>query len=83
MPLRERIVSETQLAYNAMTVGVFELLQAKREQIHAGRAYVEALRSYWTAQAEVDQLLAGRLPAGWDENPPMVDHVTPARRNGH
>ena len=83
LPLRERIVRETQLAYNAMTVGVFQLLESKREQIQAGRAYVEALRSYWTAQAEVDQLLAGRLPAGWDENRPMVGQVAPGRRNGH
>ena len=83
LPLRERIVSETQLAYNAMTVGVFQLLESKREQIQAGRAYVEALRSYWTAQAEVDQLLAGRLPAGWDENKPAADPVTPGSRGQH
>jgi cobalt-zinc-cadmium efflux system outer membrane protein len=80
LPLRERIVSETQLAYNAMTVGVFQLLESKREQIKAGRAYVEALRSYWTAQAEVDQLLSGRLPAGWDEKRPALIPVAPGAR---
>jgi outer membrane protein, heavy metal efflux system len=62
VPLRQRIVDETQLQFNAMSVGVFQLLQAKRDQIETARAYVEALREYWTARADVDQLLAGRLP---------------------
>lgn len=62
LPLRQRIVDETQLQFNAMNVGVFQLLQAKRDQIETARAYVQALREYWTARAEVDQLLAGRLP---------------------
>jgi cobalt-zinc-cadmium efflux system outer membrane protein len=50
------------LPFNAMNLGVFQLMQAKRDQIEAARAYVQALREYWTARAEVDQLLAGRLP---------------------
>jgi len=61
LPLRERILNETQLQFNAMNAGVFQLLLAKRAQIEAGRAYVEALRDYWIARAEIDQLLAGRL----------------------
>jgi outer membrane protein, heavy metal efflux system len=62
LPLRQRIVDETQLQFNAMSVGVFQLLQAKRDQIETARAYVAVLLEYWTARAEVDQLLAGRLP---------------------
>jgi cobalt-zinc-cadmium efflux system outer membrane protein len=61
LPRRERIVNEAQLAYNAMSIGVFQLLQAKRDQIETGRAYVETLRDYWLARAELEQLLAGRL----------------------
>jgi outer membrane protein TolC len=64
LPLRQRIVDETQLQFNAMSVGAFQLLQAKRDQIEAARTYVELLRSYWTARAEVDQLSIGRVPAG-------------------
>lgn len=37
LPLRHRLVQQTQLQYNAMQVGVFQLLQAKREEIEAGR----------------------------------------------
>jgi cobalt-zinc-cadmium efflux system outer membrane protein len=63
LPLREQIVNDTQLEYNAMSAGVFQLLEAKRAQIAAARAYVELLRDYWVARAEADELLAGRLPS--------------------
>jgi cobalt-zinc-cadmium efflux system outer membrane protein len=62
LPLRQKILDDTQLEYNAMSVGVFQLLEAKRAQIEAARSYVELLREYWTLRAEADQLLAGRLP---------------------
>jgi outer membrane protein, heavy metal efflux system len=62
LPLRQRIVDNTQLEYNAMGLGVFQLLQAKRDQISAAAGYVDLLREYWTLRAEVDQLVAGRLP---------------------
>jgi len=61
LPARERIVEETQLLYNAMSVGAFELFQAKRDQVHTESAYVDVLEDYWIARAELDQLLAGRL----------------------
>jgi outer membrane protein TolC len=64
LPLRQQITNETQLQFNAMNIGVFQLLQAKRDQMEAARAYVELLREYWTARATADQLLAGRLPRG-------------------
>lgn len=64
LPLREQIVEGTLLQYNAMSVGVFQLLQAKRAQIQAAEAYVGLLREYWTARASAEQLLAGRIPAG-------------------
>jgi cobalt-zinc-cadmium efflux system outer membrane protein len=62
LPRRERILNATQLQYNAMSVSVFQLLMAKREQVETARSYVEALRDYWTAYAEAEQLKSGRLP---------------------
>jgi cobalt-zinc-cadmium efflux system outer membrane protein len=44
-----------------MQIGVFQLLQARRDQIDAGRAYVQTLLEYWQARAALDQLMAGRL----------------------
>lgn len=63
LPARERIVNQTQLQFNAMSVSVFQLLLARRDQIEAARSYVEALREYWTARAEAEQLRSGRLPS--------------------
>jgi cobalt-zinc-cadmium efflux system outer membrane protein len=59
LPLRSRIVKETQLEYNAMQEGAFQLLLAKREEIAAGAEYVEELREYWIAKAELGRILAG------------------------
>jgi cobalt-zinc-cadmium efflux system outer membrane protein len=46
---------------NAMASSPFELLQAKREQLRTASLYIDALRDYWIARAELDLLLAGRL----------------------
>jgi outer membrane protein, heavy metal efflux system len=63
LPLRERIVHETQLQYNAMQLGVFELLRAREQQIQAAIAYIETLLDYWLAHTDLEQLLSGRIPS--------------------
>jgi outer membrane protein, heavy metal efflux system len=62
LPLHEHIVNETQLHYNAMQLGPFRLLRAREQQIQTAVGYVEALREYWLARADIGQILAGRLP---------------------
>jgi cobalt-zinc-cadmium efflux system outer membrane protein len=62
LPLRQRIVQQSQLQYNGMQVGVFQLLQARQAQIDAGRSYVEAIKSYWLARAELEGAVGGGLP---------------------
>lgn len=64
LPLRGRIVDQTQLQYNAMQVGVFQLLQAKQAQIDAGRAYLEIVKDYWLARADLEGAVGGALPDG-------------------
>lgn len=61
LPLKQRILEQAQLQYNAMSIGVFQLLQAKREQVEAASAYIDRLREYWTLRTSAQQLLAGRL----------------------
>jgi outer membrane protein, heavy metal efflux system len=63
LPLRERIVNEAQLQYNAMQLGPFQLLRAKEQQIETAVAYIETLRDYWLAHADAGQILSGRLPS--------------------
>lgn len=61
LPLRRRVVEETQLQYNAMQVGLFQLLEAKRDEIEAGGGYVESLTDYWVARAELERAVGGEL----------------------
>lgn len=60
LPLRQSIVDQTQLQYNAMQIGAFQLLQAKRDQVEAARTYLALLRDYWTAKTELELGLRGR-----------------------
>jgi cobalt-zinc-cadmium efflux system outer membrane protein len=63
LPLRRRVVDETQRHVNAMDVSVFALLQAKQSEIDAGRLYLDALRDYWMSRAELERATGGVLPA--------------------
>ena len=62
VPLQELTVNEAQLHYNAMQLGPIDLLRAREQQVHAATAYVEALRDYWIAYSDYQQLSSGRLP---------------------
>jgi cobalt-zinc-cadmium efflux system outer membrane protein len=64
LPVRERVVRETELQYNAMQIGPLDLFRAKEQQIETAARYVESLRDYWTARADLGLILAGRLPPG-------------------
>ena len=63
VPAQQRVSEQTLLQYNAMQIGVFQLLQARREQLDVELAYVDTLREYWSARAELEALLAGRRVA--------------------
>lgn len=61
IPLRMSITHHTQLQYNAMEATPFQLLQAKRDEIEAGAASIEALRDYWLARTALEQIQSGRM----------------------
>jgi len=61
LPLRERVVQHAQLRYNAMLLGVFQLLLARREQMDAYRDYLGSVRDYWTARADLERAAGGSL----------------------
>ena len=62
VPLRKRISEELLLRYNGMLISVFELLADSREQAAAVNAYIEAVRDFWFADAELQMALTGRSP---------------------
>ena len=61
LPTRTRVTEESQLEYNAMQIGPFQLLQAKQEEVKTGAESVEALRDYWVARAELEKAVGGSL----------------------
>jgi cobalt-zinc-cadmium efflux system outer membrane protein len=67
LPLRHTIVEQTQAENNAMLVGTFDVLRAKQDEIEAGAAYVMALRDYWLARAQLEQVINGRMTSSIGE----------------
>ena len=59
LPLRDEVVRQTLLQYNAMNASTFELLQARRDQVESSRQYIDALRRFWRAHADVAALRRG------------------------
>lgn len=62
IPLREQIINLTQEQYNFMLMGVYQLLQAKQNEILARRTYIEALKEYWIARTNLERAIGGKLP---------------------
>jgi cobalt-zinc-cadmium efflux system outer membrane protein len=62
LPMRERIVRLAQEHYNAMLLGPYQLLEAKRDEVGAYREYIEALRDYWILRSELERASGGGLP---------------------
>ena len=63
IPLRERIVALSQQSYDAMLLGVYQLLMAKQSEVNAYREYIEAVRDYWIARAELARATGGQIDA--------------------
>lgn len=63
LPLRRKITEQTQLHYNGMFVGIFQLLEAKAAEVEAGQQYVEAMRDYWVAMSDLERAIGGRMPS--------------------
>lgn len=72
LPQREGIVEGTQREYNFMFTGAFELLRARQEQYAAYQEYLETVRDYWIARAELRRAVGGRLPGDEAEPEPTV-----------
>jgi outer membrane protein, heavy metal efflux system len=68
LPAQRRVTAQTLLQYNAMQLGIFQLLEARQAELDAELDYADTLREYWTAVAELGALLAGQhqLPGSAD-----------------
>jgi cobalt-zinc-cadmium efflux system outer membrane protein len=61
LPLRQQALSEAELLYNGMQIGLYQLLAAKQAEVEAYRAYIESLRDYWMARADLEMAVGGRV----------------------
>ncbi len=72
IPLRENIVRVSQLHYDAMLLGVYQLIAAKQSEFDAYRETIEAVRDYWIARSDLERAIGRRLgpPAPTTAPPP-------------
>ncbi|CAN5614145.1 TolC family protein [soil metagenome] len=82
LPLQIALTDEVQLQYNAMQVGVFHLLDAKRREVDAGRRYLEVLLDYWRVRIGSDSIRLGVQTLGRAQDA-RTPHTAPAGRPGH
>jgi cobalt-zinc-cadmium efflux system outer membrane protein len=70
VPLREQVVSLSQEQYSAMLLSAYQLLAAKQNEVNAYREFIEALRDYWIARADLERATAAAIPSGVPTAPP-------------
>jgi len=63
LPQRAEVVRTTLQTYNAMQIGVFDVLRQKQLQLADGRDHVATLRDAHLARLDLQELLAGGMPA--------------------
>ena len=78
IPLRESLVALSQQHYDAMLLGVYQLLLAKQNEVNAYREYIEAVRDYWIARSNLERAVGGRLPASSGLGPSPPSPAAPA-----
>ncbi len=61
IPLRERIVALSQQEFDAMLLGVHQLLLTKQNEVTAYREFIESARDYWIARSDLERAVGGRL----------------------
>jgi outer membrane protein, heavy metal efflux system len=83
LPLHERIVAETLKFYNGMLLGVYDVLLARQNQLNAQRDYIETLKSYWLAKAELEHAAGGSALGKAIENAAPKIEVPPAEHKHH
>jgi len=61
VPVRKQMVQLGQERYDAMLLGVYELIELKVEELESRARLVEHLHEYWSARAELELAVGGRL----------------------
>jgi cobalt-zinc-cadmium efflux system outer membrane protein len=81
LPQREAVSARTLEEVNFMLTGAFEALAARREQFAAYVEYVDAVRDYWLARADLRLASGGALPLATGEE--LLDLESPPANAAH
>ena len=73
VPMREQAVSLSQEQYNAMLLGAYQLLAAKQNEVDAYRGFIDALRDYWIARADLERAVASAIPSELQPSEPRSE----------
>ena len=82
VPIRKRIADENLLRYNGMLIGVFDLLADARAQITSVNGYIDALRDFWLAKADLDMAMIGKATMNAASSPMMQNDALPVTNKG-
>lgn len=84
VPLQVQVTENALLQYNAMQFGLYELVDAKREELSAREGAIDARATFWSTAAELERVIGGRLShpdapalpaaAPYEDHPPDSSH---------
>ena len=80
VPLRKTMADENVLRYNAMLIGVFELLADTRDNINSVMGAIQAQQQFWLADAGLSAALLGKLLTGG--TPSLARNAAPTVSGG-
>lgn len=82
IPAQETVVEQAQREQNYMLIGIFEVILAKQQTYDAYAGYIEAVRDYWVARAELGRAVGRELPSSRQAGAPTVDAADLLRPKG-
>lgn len=83
LPVSERLLDESMRHYNAMQIGVFDLIAAFELRTEAGQSYVDAIAAAHRAEIELARLLAGGTPRLAGAEAETAGSTSVTRSGGH
>ncbi len=61
IPLRVKFTDSLQKHYNYMLVGIYDLLNAKKEEVETYHKFIEVLKDYWIIRSDLELLISERI----------------------
>ena len=83
LPLRERVSQEQLLMFNGMLISVFDLLDDLRSSMNMESSYVDSIKDFWIADADLQQALTGSGMPGMNFEAASMMPASAADGGGH